>query len=90
MDGVVFGFAAVSLVAVLLTVFDKASARAGGRRVPEKILLTVALFGGALAEWLTMKLIRHKTQHPKFMMGLPLIVMLHAALAGVGVLIWLF
>ncbi|MBQ3133615.1 MAG: DUF1294 domain-containing protein [Clostridia bacterium] len=90
MQGVIFGFAVMSLVAFLLTVYDKASAKAGGRRVPERTLLLVAALGGALVEWLTMRLIRHKTKHPKFMIGLPLLIVLHAVLVGAAWLIWMF
>ena len=38
--------------------------------------LTVAAFGGALGMLASMLLIRHKTQHKKFMVGLPVILAL--------------
>lgn len=75
-------FLAVSLLAVILTVSDKLSAKRNGRRVPEKTLLAVGIFGGAAAEYITMKIIRHKTLHGKFMIGLPLIFVLEAAAAA--------
>jgi uncharacterized membrane protein YsdA (DUF1294 family) len=37
--------------------------------------------GGAIAMLLTMYAIRHKTKHIKFMLGIPLIILLQAALA---------
>ena len=68
----------VSVISALLTVYDKiASKKLKKHRVPEKALLTVAFFGGALSEYVTMKIIRHKTRHKKFMTGLPLIIVLH-------------
>ncbi len=73
--------AGVSLVSVVMTVADKISAKRGGWRVPEATLMTLGLFGGALPMYVTMKTIRHKTKHKKFMIGLPIEIALHAAIA---------
>ncbi|MBQ9950346.1 MAG: DUF1294 domain-containing protein [Clostridia bacterium] len=67
----------ISLVAVLLTLYDKAASKNKSVRVPERILLAMGILGGALAMFLTMILIRHKTHHVIFMAGLPLILILH-------------
>ena len=72
---------AVNLAAVIFTVSDKVKARKGAWRVPEKTLLGLGFIGGALGEWITMLIIRHKTKHMKFMILLPLFILLHAALA---------
>lgn len=72
--------AGVSLVSVVITVADKASAKRGGWRVPEATLMMLGLFGGALPMYVTMKTIRHKTKHKKFMIGLPLEIALHTAI----------
>ena len=45
------------------------------------MLLFVALLGGAVGEYITMRLIRHKTRHKKFMITLPVFILLQAALA---------
>ncbi len=74
---------AVSLVAVLITAADKLAAKKGAWRVPEATLMLIGLFGGALPMYVTMKTIRHKTKHKKFMIGLPLEIALHAAIACV-------
>ncbi len=68
-------FAAVSLVTAIVTVIDKANAKKSKRRIAEKTLFILALSGGSLAEYLTMRLIRHKTLHKRFMIGLPLIML---------------
>ena len=68
--------AAISLFTSLITVADKLKAKKGSFRVPEKILLLLAVFGGSVAEYFTMRLIRHKTRHRKFMTGLPVIIIL--------------
>ena len=70
-------FAVISLVGVILTVYDKRIAGSGKRRVPEAALMAVGLLGAAGPMYLTMKKIRHKTKHKKFMLGLPAEVLLH-------------
>lgn len=73
-------FALISLVAVAVTIKDKRAAVKGKRRVSEATLMLIGLCGGATAMLITMKIIRHKTKHLKFMVGLPLEIALHAAL----------
>ena len=70
-----------SLLATGLTVYDKIAAKSAPRhRIREATLLTVAALGGAAAMEVTMLVIRHKTRHPKFMVSLPLLMLLHAGL----------
>lgn len=64
-------FAVISLIAVIMTVHDKKAAKHHKWRLSEASLLIAGLAGGALAELITMKIIRHKTKHIKFMLGLP-------------------
>lgn len=66
----------INIITVSLTVSDKRRAKKNQIRIPEKSLICMALLGGAVSEYLTMKLIRHKTLHNKFMIGLPLIIIL--------------
>lgn len=70
----------ISLLAVSLTVHDKRRAKRHGRRIPERTLMLVGLLGGAPAMYATMRMIRHKTLHRKFMWGLPAEIALQAAL----------
>lgn len=70
----------IALFAVVMTVIDKISAKKGAWRIPEATLMLIGLAGGALPMLLTMKAIRHKTLHKKFMIGLPLEIALHIAL----------
>lgn len=49
-------------------------------RVPEKTLLIIAALGGSIAMLVTMRTIRHKTQHMKFMIGIPAIIVAQCAL----------
>ena len=66
--------AVISIIASAVTIADKRKAKKGTWRVPEATLLWLAAFGGSAAMYLTMHLIRHKTRHIKFMLGIPLIM----------------
>lgn len=67
----------INLVASISACEDKRRAIKQKRRISENALITLALLGGALGEYLTMKQIHHKTLHKKFMTGLPLIIIIH-------------
>ncbi|MBR2406904.1 MAG: DUF1294 domain-containing protein [Clostridia bacterium] len=71
--------AVISVIAAVITIYDKVIAGSGRRRVPEQTLFLLALLGGAAAMYVTMLLIRHKTKHKRFMLGLPLIVAIQLA-----------
>lgn len=71
----------ISLITAGLTVYDKIAAKSRPKnRVPENTLLYLGVLGGALAEYVVMLLIRHKTKHKKFMIGLPVIFLLQGAI----------
>ncbi len=69
----------LNLAAILLYGWDKFCARQGWRRVPEKVLLLLALLGGSLGAMAAMAAFRHKTQHLVFRFGVPLIFVLQIA-----------
>ena len=73
--------AAISLLAIILTVRDKRAAKRNKWRTRESTLLLVAVLGGSVAMLLTMHVIRHKTKHAKFTVGLPMIFALQIAAA---------
>ena len=77
--------AAVNLVTFTVYGVDKAKARRGAWRVPEKTLFLLPLLGGSLGALLGMKVFRHKTKHWYFVWGIPLILVAQIALA-----IWLY
>lgn len=64
----------INFYAVVITVSDKKLAKSGARRVPEKKLFITAALGGFLGMYITMRKIRHKTLHKRFMIGIPLIM----------------
>lgn len=63
----------MNLVAVLVTVYDKYAAKNGKWRIKEATLLILAALSGCVFEYITMKLIHHKTKKLKFMAGIPAI-----------------
>ena len=82
----IYGYAAygyialISLISIIVCAVDKSlSKRPGARRVPEVTLIALSAFGGSVAMFLTMLLIRHKTRKPKFMIGIPVIILLQSS-----------
>ena len=63
---------------------DKRKAIKNAWRIPEATLISVALLGGSLGCLMGMRIFRHKTRHPKFSVGLPLITTIQI----VGLLLW--
>lgn len=59
---------------------DKLMAKRNARRISELALLLLALLGGSVGAWLGMQVWRHKTKHPKFRWGVPMILLLQVAL----------
>jgi len=74
--------AAISLLAIYLTLRDKRAAKRSKWRTKESTLMIVAALGGSVAMLLTMRVIRHKTKHAKFTVGIPVIILLQIALAA--------
>lgn len=75
-------FIIISIVAVIITCYDKHCAIRDEWRVKERTLLIVSALGGGIAMYVTMQLIRHKTKKLKFMLGIPLIVVAEIFLAA--------
>ena len=70
-------YVVIGAFSVIITVYDKSAARKRKKRIPENFLMITAFCGGAIPMLITMKAIRHKTQHNKFMLGLPAIILIH-------------
>ena len=71
----------ISLISIIVCIYDKiASKRAKRHRTPEKTLLLLSALGGSVAMLATMLIIRHKTKHAKFMVGLPVIIVLQVVI----------
>lgn len=64
----------INAAGFLLMLADKFKARKNLWRIPERTLMTVAALGGGIGSLAGMYLVRHKTQHPKFTIGIPMIL----------------
>lgn len=73
--------AVMNIIAFSLYGIDKWKSRHDKWRITEARLLSVALLGGSLGAFLGMKIWHHKTLHPRFRYGLPLILFLHLAIS---------
>ena len=77
---ILFVLLVMNLLAFALMGIDKAKAKAGAWRIPEKTLfLVTALFGG-LGGTLGMTFFRHKTKHWYFKLGFPALLVVQIAL----------
>lgn len=63
---------------------DKRKAIKNAWRISESTLMGTALLGGSLGCLIGMRIFRHKTRHPKFSIGLPVI----AAIQITGLVLW--
>ena len=70
----------INAVAFVLMLVDKYKARKNLWRIPEATLMTSAALGGSIGALLGMYTFRHKTKHPKFTVGIPLILAAQIAL----------
>lgn len=73
----------INAIGFLLMLIDKQKARRGAWRIPEATLMGVAFIGGSIGSIAGMYLFRHKTRHPKFTVGLPIILIGHIILLGI-------
>jgi uncharacterized membrane protein YsdA (DUF1294 family) len=74
--------AIISLISIVVCVYDKKVSKKNRveLRTPEKTLMLLSFIGGGAAMYITMLLIRHKTKHVKFMLGIPLLIAAHAVI----------
>ena len=63
-----------------LIVSDKKKSRKGQRRIPERTLFLTASCFGAAGILLGMYIVRHKTRHWSFIVGMPVLLLLNIAI----------
>ncbi|MCQ2216594.1 MAG: DUF1294 domain-containing protein [Bacteroidales bacterium] len=66
----------INFIAFLVYGIDKYKAIKKKWRIPESTLIALAVVGGGLGAFLAMKAFRHKTQHVKFTVLVPLSLVL--------------
>ena len=70
----------MTIVGLIIMKADKTKAEKNKWRIKEATLFLISAIGGSLGTWAGMYLFRHKTKHWYFVVGMPLILILHIAL----------
>ena len=81
----VISYIAIYLLVINLAGFvsmglDKSKARRNKWRIPEATLFLFAVFGGSVGCLIGMRTFHHKTQKPKFYIGIPVILAVQAVI----------
>jgi Predicted membrane protein len=66
----------INLVGFFMMFLDKKRAERKEWRIRERTLFLLAVFGGSIGSWLGMQCFHHKTRHLKFVIGIPVILLL--------------
>ena len=74
-----FYLVAINIIAMAITLADKKASRRHRWRVQERLLFFIAIMGGSSFMYITMLSVHHKTRHKRFMIGLPIIIVLQIA-----------
>ena len=83
---IIYTFIAIlNVITFLIYAIDKWKAKKSRWRIPESILLLLAVLGGSIGALMGMKIWHHKTMHKKFKYGIPLIMILQ-----IGMLLYLW
>lgn len=78
-------FGAINAATFLVYGIDKSRAARGARRVPERVLLGLALAGGSLGAVFAMTTFRHKTRKLAFLIPFALIAIVQVAALGLWI-----
>lgn len=70
----------INALGFLLMLIDKHKAKKNLWRIPEATLIGVSAIGGSIGSLLGMHLVRHKTKHLKFTIGIPIILAVQVVL----------
>lgn len=77
---VIIWLALINIVAFVVFGIDKFKAVAGTWRVPERVLIALAVIGGSIGALLGMLIWRHKIRKPKFYITIPVLIIVQALL----------
>ncbi len=72
----------VNILGFIAMGIDKLRAKKHRWRIPEKTLFLLSLIGGSIGTFAGMWLFHHKTRHWYFVIGMPIILLLHICMAG--------
>lgn len=82
LDGLVSWLIGINLVTLASYGYDKLIAGSQHTRVPEKVLLALALIGGGAGAWVGMRLFHHKTEKRRFQRAFWLIMIVQVVLVA--------
>ncbi len=75
----------INVFSYLLYVEDKHRAYLGEWRIPEWLLILIAFICGALGSFMAMLMFRHKTRHKKFMISVPIFLVVQIIISVLSV-----
>lgn len=71
---VIIYFLVMCIITFSLMYIDKHKSIKGEWRIPEATLINLSILGGGIGAYLGMYTFRHKTKHPKFIIGVPITI----------------
>lgn len=77
----------VNVAGFILPAVDKRRAKKDKWRIRESTLFLISALGGSVAMYISMRLFHHKTKHKRFMIGIPVIIVLQL---GAVFAVWYF
>lgn len=83
-DSIDLWLIAINLITFAIYAYDKTIAKTQFTRVPESLLLLLALVGGTIGALAAMQLLRHKTAKAGFRLKFWLVVIVQIVLISVG------
>ncbi len=75
----------VNVAGFILPAVDKRRAKKDKWRIKESTLFLISALGGSVAMYISMRLFHHKTKHKRFMIGIPVIIVLLALYLRYGI-----
>ncbi len=79
-NGIIIYIIIMSIISFIQMGLDKNKARHSSWRISERTLFLTAFIGGSFGALIGMYFFHHKTKHMRFVIGIPLIMILHIAL----------
>ncbi|WP_077327379.1 DUF1294 domain-containing protein [Virgibacillus siamensis] len=70
----------VNVLAFIMMGTDKRKAKKHKQRIPERTLWLTGIIGGSAGALAGMKIFRHKTKHYSFVIGMPVLILIHIIL----------
>lgn len=88
-EAIWYYLAIINIGTFILFAVDKRRAVRSRWRIRERTLLIFCLLGGSMGGLIAMHLLRHKTRHYKFSLGVPIIFVLQIVLSVMVYQYWL-